>query len=83
MTSKLNDLLVLLIALNNSLAYYVVNIFVFSRTVEVFPPVSFTLTVSALAQVLLHWKPNPNQEQKNYTIRYDVKILSPVPEEVR
>ncbi|KAM6060598.1 interleukin-5 receptor subunit alpha isoform 1-T6 [Theristicus caerulescens] len=49
--------------------------------VQVFPPVNFTLTVCALAQVLLHWKPNPNQEQKNYTIRYDVKILSPVPEE--
>uniref|UniRef100_A0A8C4XR50 Interleukin 5 receptor subunit alpha n=1 Tax=Falco tinnunculus TaxID=100819 RepID=A0A8C4XR50_FALTI len=49
--------------------------------VQVFPPVNFTLTVSALAQVLLQWKPNPNQEQKTYTIRYDVKILSPVPEE--
>lgn len=73
----------LLVSLNNSLGYHVVNIFVFSRTVEVFPPVGFTLTVSALAQVLLHWKPNPNQEQKNYTVRYDVKILSPVPEEVR
>ncbi|KAM8995047.1 interleukin-5 receptor subunit alpha [Ara ararauna] len=48
---------------------------------QVFPPVNFTLTVSALAQVLLQWKPNPNQEQKNYTIRYDVKIMSPVPEE--
>ncbi|NWU60380.1 IL5RA protein, partial [Pterocles burchelli] len=48
---------------------------------QVFPPANFTLTVVALAQVLLHWKPNPNQEQKNYTIRYDVKILSPVPEE--
>lgn len=59
------------------------NILVFSLPVQVFPPVNFTLTVSALAQVLLHWKPNPNQEQKNYTIRYDVKILSPVPEEVR
>ncbi|NWI90570.1 IL5RA protein, partial [Pitta sordida] len=49
--------------------------------VEVFPPVNFTLTVSALAQVLLHWQPNPEQDQGNYTIRYDVKILSPVPEE--
>ncbi|NWW46784.1 IL5RA protein, partial [Pedionomus torquatus] len=49
--------------------------------VQVFPPLNFTLTVSALAQVLLHWKPNPNQEEKNYTVRYDVKILSPVPEE--
>ncbi|XP_054023783.1 interleukin-5 receptor subunit alpha [Dryobates pubescens] len=48
---------------------------------QVLPPVNFTLTVSALGQVLLHWKPNPNQEHRNYTIRYDVKILSPVPEE--
>nr|XP_030139308.3 interleukin-5 receptor subunit alpha [Taeniopygia guttata] len=49
--------------------------------VQVLPPVNFTLTVSALAQVLLHWEPNPAQEQNNSTIRYDVKILSPVPEE--
>ncbi|NXG25520.1 IL5RA protein, partial [Grallaria varia] len=48
---------------------------------EVFPPVNFTLTVCALAQVLLRWEPNPDQEQKNHTVRYDVKILSPVPEE--
>ncbi|NWT98798.1 IL5RA protein, partial [Urocynchramus pylzowi] len=49
--------------------------------VQVLPPVNFTLTVSALAQVLLHWEPNPAQEQSNSTIIYDVKILSPVPEE--
>ncbi|NXQ30821.1 IL5RA protein, partial [Alaudala cheleensis] len=49
--------------------------------VQVLPPVNFTLTVSALAQVLLHWEPNPAQEQNNSTIRYDVRILSPVPEE--
>ncbi|XP_023790862.1 interleukin-5 receptor subunit alpha isoform X1 [Cyanistes caeruleus] len=49
--------------------------------VQVLPPVNFTLSVSALAQVLLHWEPNPAQEQNNSTIRYDVKILSPVPEE--
>ncbi|XP_068058445.1 interleukin-5 receptor subunit alpha isoform X2 [Anomalospiza imberbis] len=49
--------------------------------VQVLPPVNFTLTVSALAEVLLHWEPNPAQEQNNSTIRYDVKILSPVPEE--
>ncbi|KAM4894069.1 interleukin-5 receptor subunit alpha isoform 1-T1 [Sylvia borin] len=49
--------------------------------VQVLPPVNFTLTVSALAQVLLHWEPNPAQEQNNSTVRYDVKILSPVPEE--
>nr|BAK69492.1 interleukin-5 receptor subunit alpha isoform 3 [Gallus gallus] len=51
------------------------------KAVQVFPPINFTLTVSALAQVLLSWKPSPNQEQKNYTIRYDVKILTPVFEE--
>lgn len=71
------------IGLNNSLDYCTKNIFVFFLTVQVFPPINFTLTVSALAQVLLSWKPSPNQEQKNYTIRYDVKILTPVFEEVR
>ncbi|NWX21804.1 IL5RA protein, partial [Aegotheles bennettii] len=75
------NIILKLITLNNLLDYYVMNIFVFSLTVQVFPPVNFTLTVSALAQVLLHWTPNPNQERKNYTIRYSVKILSPVPEE--
>lgn len=69
--------------LNNSLDYCTKNFFVFFLTVQVFPPVNFTLTVSALAQVLLSWKLSPNQEQKNYTIRYDVKILTPVFEEVR
>lgn len=71
------------IALNNSLDWIFMDISVFSLPVQVFPPVNFTLTVSALAQVLLHWKPNPAQEQNNSTIRYEVKILSPVPEEVR
>lgn len=59
------------------------DISVFSLAVQVLPPVNFTLTVSALAQVLLHWEPNPAQEQNNCTVRYDVEILSPVPEEVR
>ncbi|NWU98548.1 IL5RA protein, partial [Upupa epops] len=49
--------------------------------VQPFPPVNFTLTVSALAQVRLQWQPNPNQEQKDYEVRYNVRILSPVPEE--
>lgn len=71
------------IALNNSLDWIFMDISVFSLPVQVFPPVNFTLTVSALAQVLLHWKPNPAQEQNNSTMRYEVKILSPVPEEVR
>lgn len=59
------------------------DISVFSLPVQVLPPVNFTLTVCALAQVLLHWEPNPAQEQNNSTIRYDVEILSPEPEEVR
>ncbi|NWR44769.1 IL5RA protein, partial [Regulus satrapa] len=49
--------------------------------VQVLPPVNFTLTVSALAQVLLRWEPNPAQEHNNSTLRYDVKILRPVLEE--
>ncbi|NXA80182.1 IL5RA protein, partial [Thryothorus ludovicianus] len=48
--------------------------------VQVLPPVNFTLTVPALAQVLLQWEPNPAQEPNNSTIRYDVEILSPEPE---
>lgn len=71
------------IALNNSLDWTLMDISVFSLPVQVLPPVNFTLTVSALAQVLLQWEPNPAQEQNNSTIRYDVKILSPEPEEVR
>ncbi|NXU45025.1 IL5RA protein, partial [Drymodes brunneopygia] len=69
------------IALNNSLDWIFMVISVFSLPVQVLPPVNFTLTVSALAQVLLHWEPNPAQERNNSTIRYEVKILSPVPEE--
>ncbi|NXN99323.1 IL5RA protein, partial [Rhinopomastus cyanomelas] len=52
-----------------------------AAAVQVLPPVNFTLTVSALAQVRLQWTPNPNQELKNYKVSYNVKILSPVPEE--
>ncbi|RLV99656.1 hypothetical protein DV515_00009547, partial [Chloebia gouldiae] len=69
------------IALNNSLDWTWMDISVFAFLVQVLPPVNFTLTVSALAQVLLQWEPNPAQEQNNSTIRYGVKILSPVPEE--
>ncbi|XP_074813627.1 interleukin-5 receptor subunit alpha [Natator depressus] len=48
-----------------------------AKGIQVLPPVNFTLTVSALAEVLLQWKPNPDQEEKNYTIRYDVEIMTP------
>uniref|UniRef100_A0A8C3SW08 Interleukin 5 receptor subunit alpha n=1 Tax=Chelydra serpentina TaxID=8475 RepID=A0A8C3SW08_CHESE len=44
---------------------------------QVLPPVNFTLTVSALAEVLLQWKPNPDQE-KNDIVKYDVEIMTPM-----
>ncbi|XP_039338923.1 interleukin-5 receptor subunit alpha-like isoform X2 [Mauremys reevesii] len=47
-----------------------------AKGIQVLPPVNFTLTVSALAEVLLQWKPNPDQE-KNYTVEYNVEILTP------
>uniref|UniRef100_K7GGQ4 Interleukin 5 receptor subunit alpha n=1 Tax=Pelodiscus sinensis TaxID=13735 RepID=K7GGQ4_PELSI len=48
-----------------------------AKGIQVLPPVNFTLTVSALAEVLLQWKPNPGQEQKNCHVSYDVEILTP------
>ncbi|XP_050813449.1 interleukin-5 receptor subunit alpha [Gopherus flavomarginatus] len=47
-----------------------------AKGIQVLPPVNFTLTVSALAEVLLQWKPNPDQE-KNYTVEYNVEIMTP------
>uniref|UniRef100_A0A674K2R7 Interleukin 5 receptor subunit alpha n=1 Tax=Terrapene triunguis TaxID=2587831 RepID=A0A674K2R7_9SAUR len=44
--------------------------------IQVLPPVNFTVTVSALAEVLLQWKPNPDQE-KNDTVKYEVDIMTP------
>ncbi|XP_067396426.1 interleukin-5 receptor subunit alpha [Emydura macquarii macquarii] len=49
-----------------------------AKGIQVLPPANFTLTVTALAKILLQWKPNPDQEQKNYTVRYDVEIMTPV-----
>uniref|UniRef100_A0A7M4FC15 Interleukin 5 receptor subunit alpha n=1 Tax=Crocodylus porosus TaxID=8502 RepID=A0A7M4FC15_CROPO len=51
-----------------------------AKGIQVLPPVNFTLTVTALAEVLLHWKPNPDQHQ-NYTVIYEVEIITPVQEE--
>uniref|UniRef100_A0A8C0IWZ1 Interleukin 5 receptor subunit alpha n=1 Tax=Chelonoidis abingdonii TaxID=106734 RepID=A0A8C0IWZ1_CHEAB len=45
-------------------------------SLQILPPVNFTLTVSALAEVLLQWKPNPDQE-KNHTVEYNVEIMTP------
>ncbi|KAM5234682.1 interleukin-5 receptor subunit alpha [Hipposideros larvatus] len=41
------------------------------------PPVNFTIKVAALAQVLLRWEPNPDQEQRNVMLGYHVKINAP------
>ncbi|KAM9134678.1 interleukin-5 receptor subunit alpha isoform 1-T1 [Pangshura tecta] len=51
-----------------------------AKGIQVLPPVNFTLTVSALAEVLLQWKPNPDQE-KNHTVEYSVEILTPETEQ--
>ncbi|KAG6939310.1 interleukin 5 receptor subunit alpha [Chelydra serpentina] len=48
-----------------------------TKGIQVLPPVNFTLTVSALAEVLLQWKPNPDQE-KNDIVKYDVEIMTPM-----
>ncbi|XP_037685269.1 interleukin-5 receptor subunit alpha isoform X2 [Choloepus didactylus] len=41
------------------------------------PPVNFTIKVTGLAQVLLNWEPNPDQEQRNVNLEYQVKIHAP------
>ncbi|XP_054336090.1 interleukin-5 receptor subunit alpha isoform X2 [Pongo pygmaeus] len=45
--------------------------------ISLLPPVNFTIKVTGLAQVLLHWKPNPDQEQRNVNLEYQVKINAP------
>uniref|UniRef100_A0A8C9DSB0 Interleukin 5 receptor subunit alpha n=1 Tax=Prolemur simus TaxID=1328070 RepID=A0A8C9DSB0_PROSS len=41
------------------------------------PPVNFTIKVTGLAQVLLHWEPNPDQKPRNVNLEYRVKINAP------
>ncbi|XP_004715973.2 interleukin-5 receptor subunit alpha [Echinops telfairi] len=41
------------------------------------PPVNFTIKITGLAQVLLHWEPNPHQEQRNAILGYAVRINAP------
>ncbi|XP_008581610.1 PREDICTED: interleukin-5 receptor subunit alpha [Galeopterus variegatus] len=41
------------------------------------PPANFTIKVTGLAQVLLRWEPNPDQEQRGVTLEYQVKINAP------
>ncbi|XP_058405813.1 interleukin-5 receptor subunit alpha [Diceros bicornis minor] len=45
------------------------------------PPVNFTIKVTGLAQVLLRWEPNPDQEQRNVKLGYRVKINAPQEED--
>ncbi|XP_027787667.3 interleukin-5 receptor subunit alpha [Marmota flaviventris] len=41
------------------------------------PPVNFTIRVTGLAQVLLSWEPNPDQEPRNAHLEYHVQIHAP------
>ncbi|XP_043832911.1 interleukin-5 receptor subunit alpha [Dromiciops gliroides] len=41
------------------------------------PPVNFTIIVTGLSKVLLHWKPNPNQNPRIKCIKYNVRINTP------
>uniref|UniRef100_F1MH16 Interleukin 5 receptor subunit alpha n=2 Tax=Bos TaxID=9903 RepID=F1MH16_BOVIN len=45
------------------------------------PPVNFTIKAVNLAQVLLRWEPNPDQEQSNIQLGYHVKINAPQEED--
>ncbi|XP_031238655.1 interleukin-5 receptor subunit alpha isoform X1 [Mastomys coucha] len=45
------------------------------------PPVNFTIKATGLAQVLLHWDPNPDQEQRHVDLEYHVKINAPQEDE--
>ncbi|CAD7684954.1 unnamed protein product [Nyctereutes procyonoides] len=45
------------------------------------PPTNFTITVIGLAQVLLCWEPNPDQEPKNVELGYHVRINAPQEED--
>lgn len=56
--------------------------FFFWSTVLLLPPVNFTIKAVNLAQVVLRWEPNPDQEQSNVQLGYHVKINAPQEEEV-
>ncbi|XP_005365014.1 interleukin-5 receptor subunit alpha [Microtus ochrogaster] len=47
------------------------------KKVLLLPPVNFTIKATGLAQVLLQWDPNPDQEQSNVDLQYHVKINAP------
>uniref|UniRef100_A0A8C7EXV2 Interleukin 5 receptor subunit alpha n=1 Tax=Neovison vison TaxID=452646 RepID=A0A8C7EXV2_NEOVI len=45
------------------------------------PPTNFTINVIGLAQVLLRWEPNPDQEPGNVELGYRVRINAPQEED--
>ncbi|XP_045847438.1 interleukin-5 receptor subunit alpha isoform X2 [Meles meles] len=45
------------------------------------PPTNFTINVIGLAQVLLHWEPNPDQQPENVELGYHVRINAPQEED--
>ncbi|XP_027719732.1 interleukin-5 receptor subunit alpha isoform X1 [Vombatus ursinus] len=47
------------------------------KEISLLPPVNFTIIVTGLSKVLLHWKPNPNQDPKINGIKYKVRINTP------
>ncbi|KAL1790035.1 interleukin-5 receptor subunit alpha [Sigmodon hispidus] len=51
------------------------------KKVLLLPPVNFTIKATGLAQVLLRWHPNPDQEQRNVDLQYQVKINAPQEDE--
>uniref|UniRef100_A0A671F2B1 Interleukin 5 receptor subunit alpha n=1 Tax=Rhinolophus ferrumequinum TaxID=59479 RepID=A0A671F2B1_RHIFE len=51
------------------------------KTFSLLPPVNFTMKEAGLAQVLLRWEPNPDQEQMNVKLGYHVKINAPQEDE--
>lgn len=54
----------------------------FESIVLLLPPVNFTIKATGLAQVRLHWDPNPDQEQSNFDLQYHVKINAPQEDDV-
>ncbi|XP_051010968.1 interleukin-5 receptor subunit alpha [Acomys russatus] len=52
-----------------------------NKNFSLLPPVNFTIKAIGLAQVLLHWHPNPDQEQRNIDLQYYVKISAPQEDE--
>ncbi|XP_015423792.1 PREDICTED: interleukin-5 receptor subunit alpha [Myotis davidii] len=51
------------------------------RNFSLLPPVNFTIHAAGLAQVLLRWDPNPDQEPVSLTLGYHVKVHAPEDED--